>query len=123
MTEPPAHLDTAGWCDSQARCDVSLANRTEMLRTRVPAPREDRGAPPLRHAEQPMADQRLQGGGYAARRGPLYDFFAAPVLTSGRPRLFVGAVCLAAAIHAGGRPRRFRWPDASRSRLMMASMS
>jgi hypothetical protein len=50
-----------------------------------------------------------------------YEFFRVFLLPGGRPRLFVG-VCLAAAIHAGGRPRLFPWPSAIRSRLMMASV-
>jgi hypothetical protein len=50
-----------------------------------------------------------------------YEFFRVFLMPGGRPRLFVG-VCLAATIHAGGRPRLFPWPSDSRSRLMMASV-
>jgi hypothetical protein len=39
------------------------------------------------------------------RCGGSYGFFAAFLLPGGRPRLFAGAVSLAATIHAGGRPR------------------
>ena len=45
------------------------------------------------------------------------------LLPGGRPRLFGALSCLAAAIHAGGRPRRFPPPAAIRSILKIASVS
>ena len=58
--------------------------------------------------------------GYAAVEGAECLF----LLPVGRPRRF--GVCsddLAAAIHAGGRPRRFPLPSARRSMLRIASSS